>query len=92
MLNKHYSPRASLRLNANNLQNAEVGIDFASKLQTEFSLSASGNLFEAAKNLYDTLRKVDLYATKYGLKIAVAPIPNVGIGVAINDKLNRAAS
>ena len=92
MLNKHYSPRASLRLNANNLQNAEVGIDFASNLQTEFSLSASGNLFEAAKNLYDTLRKVDLYATKYGLKIAVAPIPNVGIGVAINDKLNRAAS
>lgn len=92
MLSKHYSPRASLRLNANNLQNGEVGIDFASNLQTEFSLSASGNLFEAAKNLYDTLRKVDLYATKYGFRIAVAPIPNVGIGVAINDKLNRAAS
>ena len=92
MLSKHYSPRASLRLNANNLQNGEVGIDFASNLQTEFSLSASGNLFEAAKNLYDTLRKVDQYATKYGLRIAVAPIPNVGIGVAINDKLNRAAS
>lgn len=55
------------------------------------TLSDEGNLYEAAKNLYDILRKADTLAVKNNLQlITVAPIPNYSIGVAINDKLNRA--
>ena len=52
------------------------------------NLSKSGNLNEAAKNLFSMLRTLDKSNAK---KIMVAPIPNKGIGVAINDRLKRAA-
>ena len=53
-----------------------------------FNLSPSGNLKEAAKNLYKTLRKIKNLKYK---KINVAKIPNYSIGIAINDRLKRAA-
>ncbi len=94
MLQKHYSPTAKLRLNAKDLQPHEVGIDFANQLDSssvQFTLSSTGNLAEAAMNLYTVLRWADKYATLRGMHLAIANIPHQGIGIAINDKLNRAA-
>jgi L-threonylcarbamoyladenylate synthase len=52
------------------------------------TLSASGELTEAATRLFDSLHRADASAKS---KIAVAPIPDDGIGTAINDRLRRAA-
>ena len=52
------------------------------------NLSPSGDLAEAAANLFDALHRGDASAMP---RIAVAPVPNEGIGVAINDRLRRAA-
>lgn len=96
MMEKHYSPKVSVRINADSLQEGEIGLNFAdSKLASEFSLnlSTTGDLMEAASNLYSDLRKLDQYATKQNIKtIAVARIPETGIGAAINDKLKRASA
>lgn len=91
MLAKHYSPKAKVRLNATMLEEGEIGLGFGdTDLSKEFNLSKSGNLEEAAKNLYNMLQLIDGYeGTKV---IAVAPILNVGIGLAINDRLKRASS
>ncbi|WP_341756576.1 MULTISPECIES: L-threonylcarbamoyladenylate synthase [unclassified Candidatus Tisiphia] len=94
MMNKHYSPRVKVRLNAESLEANEVGLNFAdSKLEGNFSLNLSltGDLIETASNLFASLRILDNYAELNGLAIAVASIPEVGIGVAINDRLKRAA-
>lgn len=93
MMNKHYSPRVKVRLNAESLEPNEVGLNFAdSKLEGNFSLNLSltGDLVIAASNLFANLRILDNYAELNGLAIAVASIPEVGIGVAINDRLKRA--
>lgn len=94
MMNKHYSPRVKVRLNAESLEPNEVGLNFAnSKLEGNFSLNLSltGDLIIAASNLFANLRILDNYAELNGLAIAVASIPEIGIGVAINDRLKRAA-
>ena len=52
------------------------------------SLSPSGDLTEAAANLFDALHRADAASVA---AIAVAPIPNTGVGIAINDRLSRAA-
>ncbi|MFC4348451.1 L-threonylcarbamoyladenylate synthase [Kordiimonas lipolytica] len=83
----HYAPEASVRLNATEKQDAELLIGFGD-IAGDISLSASGNLSEAAHNLFKTLRNADKSSTH----IAVAPIPNHGIGIAINDRLKRAAA
>ena len=85
MLKKHYSPTVPLRINITNPNKDEVLIGFGENFK-EPNLSKSGNLEEAASNLFYLLEK---YEAK-GSKIAIAPIPNIGIGVAINDRLNRA--
>lgn len=93
MMNKHYSPRVKVRLNAESLEANEVGLNFSdSKLEGNFSLNLSltGDLTIAASNLFASLRILDNYAELNGLAIAVASIPEVGIGVAINDRLKRA--
>lgn len=96
MLLKHYSPVANLRLNASNLNQDEVGLNFASsRLSSKFSLnlSAKGDLAEAASNLFSYLDELDEYCLLNRIStIAVANIPNTGIGLAINDRLNRAAT
>ncbi|MBN8511867.1 MAG: threonylcarbamoyl-AMP synthase [Rickettsiales bacterium] len=96
MLLKHYSPHTNLRLNASNLNEGEVGLNFdSSKLSSEFSLnlSSKGDLAEAASNLFHYLDELDEYCILHNIPtIAVANIPNTGIGLAINDRLNRAAA
>lgn len=96
MLKKHYSPRLKIRLNAENLEKNELGLNFAnSGFNSNYSrnLSPKGDLFEAAVNLYDMLIELDKVGLANDFKqIAIAPIPNSNIGVAINDKLKRAAS
>ena len=85
MLKKHYSPTVPLRINITNPRSDEILIGFGEKYK-EPNLSKSGDLDEAAANLFYFLEK---YEAK-GNKIAIAPIPNIVIGVAINDRLNRA--
>ena len=95
MLLKHYAPRTKLRLNADELLEDEIGLNFAdSSLMSEGSLnlSVNGDLVEAASKLFSHLHKLDEYANKHSIKsIAVAPIPNESVGLAINDRLFRAA-
>jgi L-threonylcarbamoyladenylate synthase len=90
MLESHYAPRAALRLNARQAQNGEALLAFGSGAPAmALNLSNSGNLREAAANLFSMLRKLDASGTQ---TIAVMPIPNEGLGEAINDRLARAAA
>nr|WP_040256566.1 Sua5/YciO/YrdC/YwlC family protein [Rickettsia hoogstraalii] len=95
MLAKHYSPKVPVRLNSINLEDKEIGLNFGeNNLTGKFSLNLSikGDLIEAAANLYAYLRILDDYVASHDVSgIAVAPIPQVNIGVAINDRLKRAA-
>jgi len=86
MLAKHYAPQAALRLNAAEAKSGEIFIGFGPVHQSP-TLSQSGDLTEAARNLYRLLRDLD----GPDVRIAVAPIPDIGLGAAINDRLRRAA-
>ncbi len=92
MLKSHYAPNASVRLNAREPNIGEAFLGFG-ELQGEGdtcrNLSPKGDLAEAAKNLFQYLRELDGTGAA---TIAVAPIPNEGIGIAINDRLTRAAA
>ena len=90
-LASHYAPHALVRLNATNRAAGEVRIGFGPEGPADLSLSDSGDLVEAAANLFHILRRADDLAGKAG-RIAVAPIPEVGLGRAINDRLRRAAA
>jgi len=87
----HYSPGIPIRLNIKKIRKNEANLFLKKKNKTRlnyFFLSKKGNLNEAAKNLYDTLRKIK----KKGYKsIAVEKIPNKGLGKSINDRLIRAS-
>jgi len=86
----HYAPQASVRLDANAAQPGEAFLAFGPAPTGEriFNLSPSASLAEAATNLFSMLRAADRTAPT---AIAVAPIPNRGLGEAINDRLRRAA-
>ncbi|SMO76896.1 L-threonylcarbamoyladenylate synthase [Paracoccus laeviglucosivorans] len=86
-LTSHYAPRASLRLNATSAAADEVLIGFGD-VAGEISLSENGDPVEAASRLFDILHRADAL----GRPIAVAPIPETGLGAAINDRLRRAAA
>ena len=86
-LASHYVPRKPLRLNATQPQGDEWLIGFGA-VAGDDTLSASGDLVEAAARLFDALHRADA-SDRRG--IAVAPVPDDGIGVAINDRLRRAA-
>jgi L-threonylcarbamoyladenylate synthase len=91
MLARHYAPRARLRLNAIHLEPNEAGLDFEGRFAASprvLDLSPRGDLAEAAAHLFAYLRALD---ARYA-KIAVAPIPDAGLGEAINDRLRRAAA
>lgn len=96
MLKSHYAPNAKMRLNANSVSPKEAlitlgdaCIEGANTAKAEFNLSPSGDLKEAAHNLFDMM----IMADKVGADmIAVAPVPNEGLGEAINDRLKRAAA
>ncbi|MFP5330175.1 MAG: L-threonylcarbamoyladenylate synthase [Alphaproteobacteria bacterium] len=87
-LASHYAPSKPLRLNATSARDDEYLIGFGS-VAGESNLSQSGDLVEAAANLFDLLHLAD--ASKKP-KIAVAPVPDNGLGRAINDRLGRAAA
>src|SRR6202012_2046389 len=87
-LARHYAPRAGLRLNAGEIESGEVLLGFGAVQGAMLNLSAKGDLKEAAANLFAMLRELDKVATS----IAVSPIPDTGIGEAINDRLRRAAA
>ncbi len=84
----HYSPGKPVRLNADAPMPDEFMIGFGA-LDGNCTLSASGDLAEAAANLYAALHEA---AASPLARIAVAPIPPEGIGMAINDRLRRAAA
>lgn len=86
-LSSHYAPQAAVRLNAGAPRAGEVFLGFGT-LEGDLNLSPSGDLIEAAAKLFACLHALD--AT--GHPIAVAPIPDTGLGQAINDRLNRAAA
>jgi L-threonylcarbamoyladenylate synthase len=87
-LARHYSPGKPLRLDAQVGREDEYLIGFGN-VAGDSSLSPSGDLAEAAARLYACLHEA---ARSGGSRIAVAPIPNEGIGAAINDRLARAAA
>ena len=88
MLSRHYSPEARLRLNVTSPEAEEAYLGFGpASVKTTLSLSEAGNLTEAASNLYAMIRELDHSFDA----IAIAPIPEDGIGAAINDRLRRAA-
>ncbi len=87
MLQRHYAPKVSLRLNALTPLKNEQFLGFG-PVSADFNLSSNSSLEEAAKNLYKGL----LLLEENNQPIAVSPIPNWGIGLAINDRLKRAAT
>ncbi|HZY67030.1 MAG TPA: L-threonylcarbamoyladenylate synthase [Devosia sp.] len=87
MLASHYAPNATLRLDADAPHPGEAYLGFGPRAAT-LNLSPSGDLHEAARNLFAMLHQLDAAATR----IAVAPIPHHGLGEAINDRLRRAAA
>jgi L-threonylcarbamoyladenylate synthase len=95
MLASHYAPRTRVRLYAENVAPDEALLAFglhrlhgADDAVAIMNLSANGDLAEAAANLFGYLRSLDAKGAK---TIAVMPIPNEGLGEAINDRLRRAA-
>lgn len=87
-LESHYSPGKPVRLNAQTARDDEFMIGFG-EFTGDCSLSPGGDLAEAARQLYACLH---LAAQSSKQSVAVAPVPEQGIGVAINDRLRRAAA
>ena len=96
MLRSHYAPDAPLHINAQTAAAGDAVITFAGKAipgdgnaSVILDLSPSGDLREAAANLFDFMKRADAMAKG---AIVVAPIPKGGLGEAINDRLERAAA
>ena len=91
-LASHYAPSASVRLNAADIGEDEIFVGFGALpngVISEFNLSPEADLYEAAARLFAIMHLAD----KKGVKsIAFAPIPMSGLGLAINDRLARAAA
>lgn len=87
-LARHYAPEAKVRLNVARAEPGEVFLRFGDGVDDPLSLSPSGDVREAAQRLFSVLRAADrLHPTA----IAVAPVPESGLGEAVNDRLRRAA-
>jgi L-threonylcarbamoyladenylate synthase len=96
MLASHYAPGAAVRLNAGKIAKGEALLAFGSRRAEGWqgaaalrNLSETGDLREAASNLFAHLQDLDRSGAK---TIAVEPIPLDGLGEAINDRLSRAAA
>ncbi|HWU01377.1 MAG TPA: Sua5 family C-terminal domain-containing protein, partial [Novosphingobium sp.] len=87
-MTSHYAPGKPVRLNAAQAAADEFHIGFGA-VPGDFNLSASGDLAEAAARLYAALHAA---AGAGAARVAVAPVPDTGIGEAINDRLRRAAA
>ncbi len=92
MLASHYAPRTPLRLNAATVMDGDALLAFGPAAPRgaakTLNLSPSGDLVEAAANLFSHLRALDAAGAAV---IAVMPIPTESLGEAINDRLTRAA-
>tara|TARA_E500000331_G_scaffold66218_1_gene60929 strand:+ start:743 stop:1684 length:942 start_codon:yes stop_codon:yes gene_type:complete len=88
MMSRHYAPHTPLRMNASEMSRGEALLGFGGSKNAVADLSPAGDLVEAAANLFRMLHEIDGggYAG-----IAVASIPESGLGRAINDRLRRAA-
>ncbi len=84
----HYAPSGSVRLNVVQKVSGEWHLGFG-EVTGDASLSPSGDLVEAAANLFAMLHEAD---AKGVTALAVAPVPDTGLGKAINDRLRRAAA
>jgi L-threonylcarbamoyladenylate synthase len=89
-LASHYAPEAAVRLNATSAAPGEVLVGFG-PVPGALTLSETGDLVEAAARLFQMLREADSMAGPGG-RIAFAPLPETGLGRAINDRLRRAAA
>ncbi|WP_114946561.1 L-threonylcarbamoyladenylate synthase [Microvirga calopogonii] len=96
MLASHYAPRAQVRLNATSIRPGEAALLFGPSApqgveaaQAALNLSKNGDLVEAAAHLFSYLRQLDASGAA---TIAVSPVPETGLGEAINDRLRRAAA
>lgn len=96
MLASHYAPGAAVRVGAASVRPGEALLAFgqhrakdSDKAAAMLNLSPSGDLREAAANLFSYLQRLDRSGAK---TIAVEPIPDTGLGEAINDRLSRAAA
>ena len=87
-LESHYAPQATMRLDARQWRDGEARLGFGT-YDAPLNLSQRGDVVEAAANLFSMLHQLDADGAT---TIAVAPIPNIGIGEAINDRLMRAAA
>ena len=87
-LTSHYAPIASLRLNAKKAGKGERLLGFG-PVEADLNLSYAGDLVEAAANLFHHLHVLDAASSA---PIAVSPVPETGLGLAINDRLKRAAA
>jgi len=87
----HYSPGIPVKMNKKSPSKNQAFIGFGKTLKRKknyFNLSKNGNLKQAAANLYKIMRKIK--KRKFN-SISVAKIPNIGIGVAVNDRLKKAS-
>ena len=87
-LASHYAPRGRVRLNVTDPQLGEVVLGFG-PVPCDLNLSPAGDLTQAAARLFDCLHRLNAMAAE---RIAVTPIPDHGLGRAINDRLARAAA
>lgn len=87
-LASHYAPEGSVRLNVETPEADEVLLGFGA-VDATLNLSPAGDVVEAAANLFGYLHQLDAMGAT---KIAVSPIPQTGLGRAINDRLKRAAA
>lgn len=86
---KHYSPKKETRINVCKPNDDEFYIGFGKHDSKHLNLSKSGDLIESASNLFAYMHMAD--EQKQYSKIAIAPIPNIGIGIAINDRIIKAS-
>ncbi|KPH05150.1 threonylcarbamoyl-AMP synthase [Rhizobium leguminosarum bv. trifolii] len=91
-LKSHYAPEAAVQMNVDRPSGNMVWVGFGPESEgCQFTLSFSGDLHEAARNLYTVMSEADASAGPNDV-IAFAPIPLTGLGWAINDRLRRAAA
>ena len=90
MLSKHYAPSIPVYLNSFSPELMGAYLGFGEDVnQSKYNLSRSADLVEAASNLFALLRLID---NKNYSSVSIAPIPKIGLGIAINNRLNRAAN
>ncbi|AGI65947.1 Sua5/YciO/YrdC/YwlC family protein [Octadecabacter antarcticus 307] len=87
-LASHYAPKGTVRLNARSVETGETLLGFG-PVEAVINLSSSGDLVQAAAGLFDALHQLNAMGAA---RIAVSPIPDHGLGRAINDRLRRAAA